>query len=352
MLGDTRRELADVTAGLADTFRTPLVGSPVIVVAGPRGGGTKTTTAAGLLHHLGQHERVAGMLMGVDANPDTGDLAEALGVLASQVPHRLADFLQAPDNVRHPADWQPLLDVVGRVHLLHNQQVPAARIADVGLDAWRDGLVAVRRFAQITVIDTGTSVVHPAAMAALEQAGHLVIATRADPRAINSTVQAIGEVVAAGFGDLVRRSTVALTVVDKNAKPSSYDKGAEFFRQRVGQVVVVPYDRAAGAVGPIQWDKLRAESRLASLRILAAAMADLRERFAPAGLVAGPGIAGADQWPQTDPGHQNPTEGAPLTLADAAMSSPVADPDVPAVPNAVAAESPVALPSWARQDPR
>lgn len=353
---------ADVDAALAGGF----VGCPVIVVVGPKGGGTKTTTSASLLHQLGMGDRVAGMLLGVDANPDVGDLLEKLGVRESRAQRRFTDYALEPGVVQRPADWGYFVDVIGRVHVLHNQGVPSSRIEQVEAGQYIEALSWARQFAAMMVVDGGTSLLHPSSVATVGQATSLVIATRADPLALNKSSQSIAEMVAAGFGDLVARSTVVLTETDKNANVAEYGKGRDFLAARVARVIVVPYDSAAGAVGAVRWKQLKLATRLALTEVLASVLGDVRGRtgLMPA---AGPSVHGqlvdaGAAWPgrgqqaheayPTVPGNYTPQPSYPSAGDVPAGQVPqvpaqVAPPPPPAGPEtAVPAAAP--LPSWVR----
>src|SRR5699024_7080262 len=149
------------------------------------------------------------------------------GIASSRVPQRLVDFAAAPDAVRHPVDWAPLLDITGRIHLLHNQGVTSDRIEAVTAEQWAAALSRARRFSSLVIADAGTGNRHPLSIAAVEQATSLVIATRADALAIDKTAQAVAELVQAGHDDLVARATVVLSEVDKSVRSESYATGRD-----------------------------------------------------------------------------------------------------------------------------
>lgn len=279
-MGFGKKALATATAQLDATLTDwPIAGNPIVTVIGPRGGSTKTRTAAGIAHVLGQGFRVPGMLLALDGNPDYGDLMEVFG-LTSRVPARLVDFLDDPSRVKHPADWGSFLDVTGRVHVLHNQDVRAERVEAATRQQFEAALRVIRQFAAVTVVDGGTSLVRPWARATLPETAHLVVACRADPIALHTTSKTLAEVVAAGHGHLVDRATVVATVVDQHARPEAYSEGLDFLRSKVGAVHVVPYDRAAGAVGPVRWDRTTVGHQTAMVRIVSGIVTDLQQHAA------------------------------------------------------------------------
>ena len=348
-----RKTVAQEAAALDATLaEQPLSGSPVIVVIGPRGGAGKTTASAALLNLLGQEFRVAGMLLGVDANPDSGDLLGALGLPASRVPGRLVDFIERPERVVHPSDWEPLLDVVGRVHLLHNDGVPAARLDQLAVPMVRTGLEHARRFAAVTVVDTGTSAVHPLTVGSLWHAAHLVVACRADQRSLRATARTLSDLVESGLGGLVARATLLIRLVEPSPRAQQWRADAEFFTGRVGRVVEVPYDRAAVAGQTMQWAQLQPGFWRAMYQALAAIVADIQ----PAPLAAAAGMGGLDPaaWPAGfDPaaannGAMTPPFGA-LRVVEGVSGQHSADPRRELV--MVGAAEPTAvreLPDWAK----
>ena len=125
--GSRRRELAEVLEDLDDLFAVTWQGARQVTVIGPKGGGTKTSTVAAVLHLLS--DRVVGMLVGVDGNADKGTLTQRMGLVSSQVPSRLLTLAEQPSSVQYLVDLSAYLDRVGRVHLLHNDGV-ASRDVD------------------------------------------------------------------------------------------------------------------------------------------------------------------------------------------------------------------------------
>ena len=263
--GSSRRELAESLEDLVDLFAVTPQGSRQVTVIGPKGGGTKTSTVAAVLHLLS--DRVVGMLVGVDCNADKGTLTQRMGLVSSQVPSRLLTLAKQPSSVQYLVDLSAYLDRVGRVHLLHNDGVASRDVDRITREQYDELLVLLSRYAEITVVDTGTSMVHPSTLAALDRADHVVIAAAAEPPALQITTEGVAELVALGYGQLIAESTMVATVTDPAARPDAYAQGVDFFAARCGHVQVVPYDRAAGAVGSIRWNTLRPATEVAYARI-------------------------------------------------------------------------------------
>lgn len=260
-----RRGLTAVLRELDELCAVTPQDSRQVTVIGPKGGSAKTSTVAAVLHLLS--ERVVGMLVGIDCNADRGTLTQRLGLPESQVPSRLLALAQDPSTVQYLMDLSGYLDRVGRVHLLHNDGVPSLDVDGITREQYTAVLRLLSRYAEITIVDTGTSMVHPSTLAALDHADHVVIAAAADPPALQVTAEGVAELVNLGYGPLISRSTMVATVTDASVRPDTYAQGADFFAARCGNIQVVPYDRWAGAVGAIRWGSLRPPTKLAFARV-------------------------------------------------------------------------------------
>lgn len=293
----------------------PLPGSPVVAVLGPKGGGSQTTTAVGLGRTLAP--RVPGTVVLDDWNPEKTTMLECLGLPMSQIPRRMVDLVREIDQIRNPVDWAPYLDRVGRVHVLHNEGATLLQVDAITLEDYQRVLAAQRAFAAINIIDTGTSTVHPACRAALQVADKLVIGLIADPKVVNVTKKAVGELVDGGYGQLVRESTVVISVTVPGTKREVIDRAVEFFSERVRSVVVVPFDRALAAGQPTRWDAIRPKTAAALSEIAVSVLEVLHERR-PAAQVpyfsTGPAAPAREAWPAPAPAQVMPTAGIPQNM--------------------------------------
>ena len=296
----SKRELSAALQELEALLAATPQGARQVTVIGPKGGGTKTSTVAAVLHLLS--DRVVGMVVGVDCNADKGTLTQRMGMASSQVPSRLLTLAQNPSTVQYLLDLSAYLDRVGRIHMLHNDGVPSRQVDRITREQYSELLVLLSHYAEITFVDTGTSMVHPSTLAALDGADHVVIAAAAEPPALQITTEGVAELVDLGYGPLISRSTIVATVTDPGARPEAYTKGVDFFAARCGHVQIVPYDRAAGAVGAIRWNRLRAATELAYARIagsITRALIPAREAAADRNSPFSPGIrreSAASRW--------------------------------------------------------
>ena len=208
----SKRELSAALQELEALLAATPQGARQVTVIGPKGGGTKTSTVAAVLHLLS--DRVVGMVVGVDCNADKGTLTQRMGMASSQVPSRLLTLAQNPSTVQFLLDLSAYLDRVGRIHLLHNDGVPSRQVDRITREQYSELLVLLSHYAEITFVDTGTSMVHPSTLAALDGADHVVIAAAAEPPALQITTEGVAELVDLGYGPLISRSTIVATVTD------------------------------------------------------------------------------------------------------------------------------------------
>ncbi|WP_029136904.1 hypothetical protein [Nakamurella lactea] len=259
-------------------------GSCRIVVWGPKGGSTKTTTAAALLNELSG--RLAGLLVGVDANPDLRNLTQRLGMQQSRVPGRLYTLAQDPSAIRYLADWAPYLDRVGRIHLLHNDNVPNREVQALTEAQYTAAFDLLARYAEVQIIDLGQSGCHPSSTAAFRSADQLLIALPADAGVLRLATNALTELVDAGHGELLSRATVVLTVTQPRFQKDLYRAADQYLNGRVGDILVVPYDRHVGARCETSvFDKLTAPTRLAYAAMTRHVLASIRQHGATDRLV-------------------------------------------------------------------
>lgn len=328
-MGTRTRTLTEVRAELDGLCSVSMPGgSRAVAVWGQKGGASKSTTAAAILHELS--DRLVGMLAGVDADPNRGTLTTRLGLGDSHVPGRLYTLAQDPSVVRYLADWSGYLDRVGRIHVLHNDGVQTRQIKTLTEAQYRAVFDLLARYAEIQIIDLGLSALHPSSQAALRKADHLVITVPADSSVLRVTADALAELNDAGFGDLLSRCTVVITHTQARIKPAVYRQLVEFLTGRVGHVQVVPYDKNAGAgVAAIRWNKLAGGTRLAYAQLTHHVLYSLRQT----------GLNGEVIPPES---LNPPVQPAQPPLADASWKPPTDQltSDHPSAPQE-------ALPDWA-----
>lgn len=169
-----------------------LTGTHRVVVIGAKGGVGKTTAAAALALALSElrGETVAAL----DANPDTGTLRRRLVPAGAPLPAPILDLAAAAANGSVPPEWPALTrycDTVGRLRVFSNEGADRALVEAMPGDVFTAALALVSRAAQIVVCDMGTSVTSSLAVAALDAADSLVIATDLDHADLDTTVEIV-----------------------------------------------------------------------------------------------------------------------------------------------------------------
>lgn len=143
---------------LAQKIARPLEGNHNTAILSLKGGIGKTSTTVGVGMTLAQHR--GDLPCAIDANPDSGDLAErALGERAFQAhrPPTITDLLRNLDDVDSLTSLQTYLHQAGRLHVLAGEQEP--EVSDsLTADEW---LRIHREFAKyypVLLTDCGTGV--------------------------------------------------------------------------------------------------------------------------------------------------------------------------------------------------
>ena len=257
--------------------RAPSAGGRQVATVGVKGQSGKTTAVTVLGTVLAS--QLAGVTIGADVvNPDKGTLVARAGAHRHPTTRRLVDLAAAAAEVRYPDELNMYLDAVGRFHLLHNEQVYPEAIAEISGEQYAQVLKVLRHFAALTLIDTGTWLIHPGMTAALSAADHLVIAVKASPESLNLTAEGVEDLRRQGFAELVESATVIITVDDPKVRASDFAQAVRFFSRLAGHVEVIDYDPAAGSIGAIDWPHLRIATSLAYARF---ARAVAQRLFAP-----------------------------------------------------------------------
>ncbi|NAZ84567.1 chromosome partitioning protein [Kineococcus indalonis] len=267
---------------LIEKVRRPLEGPRTIVVANPKGGGTKTTTIYCLAATLGLHR--GGGVLAWDNNETRG----TLGWRGERSAHtRTAiDLLRDLEQLRAGGLRVGDLDRYVRQQfsshfgILASDENPAS-------SALIDGEVFMalhRPLAQtyrILLIDTGNNMRASNWQAALNVADQLVIASTAREDTAQSAAWLIDGLRAAGKEEVVAGAVTVLTGnPQKGRAQRKEDEGLNqrlyrHFRSATREVVTVPHDGALIGGGPINMELLQDSTREAWLRAAAAVVGGL-----------------------------------------------------------------------------
>ncbi|QWW19408.1 MinD/ParA family protein [Schaalia sp. 19OD2882] len=224
-------------------------------------GKTSTTVGVGLtLAALRGAPPVA-----VDANPDSGDLAERLlgeDELLRVNPRTISDLVREVKGVRDWANLSEYIIQIDRLHVLAGEQDPAVSDSLTAGDfaAVHDLL---RRFFSIILVDCGTGVTHNAMSGILDRCDSVVIAASYAVSGAKRAARTVDWLAQHGYQRLAQEAVVVLS--DKDGVTTRVQKEAirQYLAQRCRSVVIVPNDPAVADGDRIDLARVRPATRLA-----------------------------------------------------------------------------------------
>lgn len=267
-LSATEKRERDVLRRIA----TPVAGCHRIAVISLKGGVGKTTATAclGLMlaHHRGDR------VIALDANPDSGTLAERL---SGQAGTSVSDLLPGVGNIRSFTDMASYTSLAERLQVLGSQQEPEMSHAfdERGYRAVDEVLA---RFFNIVLIDSGTGMLHSAMVGTLSRANSLVVVTGPTVDGAGRAAKTLDWLVAHGHGRLVSESVALINAVRPDTGGVKIELLRNHFAARCRRVVEIPYDPHLATGGRIE----RMELRRATADAFLAAAAAVAEGFGPA----------------------------------------------------------------------
>jgi MinD-like ATPase involved in chromosome partitioning or flagellar assembly len=190
--GSSRQdELEELTSAITAPRLANMPGSHHVVVASPKGGTGKTTTAAMLATTLATWR---GEIVSVlDATNQIGTLRRRL-IPSSEPPtlhfQELCQRALAGDLAPEWSALTSYVDIVGGLRVLRSLSSPADE-EDLSPEGFVAGVELLRRAGQIVVSDIGTKANGPLAVAALASANSLVLATELTYDALELTIEMV-----------------------------------------------------------------------------------------------------------------------------------------------------------------
>ena len=235
-----------------------------------KGGIGKTSTTAGVGLMLAQMRGAPPIA--IDANPDSGDLAERLlgeEELLRVRPRSITDLVRDISQVRTWTDLSGYIMQIDRLHVLAGEQDPA--ISD-SLTAegytWVHDLV--RHFFSVVLTDCGTGVTHNAMKGILAKADNVVIAAGyavSGAKRASSTLEWLAQ---HGYARLAQEAIVVLTDKDGVSARVQKDTVREHLAAHSRQVFVVPNDPAVADGDRINLARVHPRTREAWAEVAAA----------------------------------------------------------------------------------
>ena len=262
-VGDSRpvRERKAMDRRISHPFEQGARFVPVLTRKGGVGKTTVTTLLGMALAEV-RDDRV----LGIDANPDRGTLAERV---ARSTGATVRDVVNLASGISSFTDFAELVSKdKTRFHVLASDTDP---LLSEAFDEDDYNVVAdqAARFYSIVLTDCGTGVVHSVMRPTLERADGLVVVSGGSVDEARLASETLTWLEANGYGDLVKRAVVALNTATQGTNVVKLDEIEQHFLSRVRDVVRIPYDPYLAAGSIVDWSRLSPYTR-ESARELAA----------------------------------------------------------------------------------
>jgi len=234
-----------------------------------RKGGVGKTTVTALLGMAMASVR-GDRVLGIDANPDRGTLAERFPKSTGAT---VRDVVKLAAGIQSFTDFVELVSQdKTRLHILASDTDP---LLSEALDENDYNVVAdqAARFYSVVLTDCGTGVVHSVMRPTLERANGLVVVSGGSVDEARLASETLTWLEANGYQDLVKNSVVALNTATQGTNVVKLDEIENHFASRTRAVVKIPYDPLLAAGSIIEWSRLSPHTREAA-RELAALVAE------------------------------------------------------------------------------
>jgi MinD-like ATPase involved in chromosome partitioning or flagellar assembly len=225
-------------------------------------GKTTVTTLLGMALAEVRDDRV----LGIDANPDRGTLAERV---ARSTGATVRDVVKLASGISSFTDFAELVSKdKTRFHVLASDTDP---LLSEAFDEDDYNVVAdqAARFYSIVLTDCGTGVVHSVMRPTLERADGLVVVSGGSVDEARLASETLTWLEANGYGELVRRAVVALNTATQGTNVVKLDEIEQHFVSRVRDVVRIPYDPYLAAGSIVDWSRLSPYTREAARELAA-----------------------------------------------------------------------------------
>jgi len=247
-------------------------GSRFVPVLTRKGGVGKTTvtTLLGMALAEVRDDRV----LGIDANPDRGTLAERV---ARSTGATVRDVVNLASGISSFTDFAELVSKdKTRFHVLASDTDP---LLSEAFDEDDYNVVAdqAARFYSIVLTDCGTGVVHSVMRPTLERADGLVVVSGGSVDEARLASETLTWLEANGYAALVRRAVVALNTATQGTNVVKLDEIEQHFVSRVRDVVRIPYDPYLAAGSIVDWSRLSPYTREAARELAALVVEGMAE---------------------------------------------------------------------------
>lgn len=247
-----------------------LQGSFNTAILSLKGGIGKTSTTVGVGLTLAKYR--GDPPCAIDANPDSGDLAErALGesIYESSSPKTITDLLANLDSVQSLTALSRYTQHAGRFHLIAGEQDPELSDSLTAEDYLRVRAL-ISNYYSVLLTDCGTGVTHNAMSGILQSADNLIIAAGYAVSGAKRARSTLLWLASHGYEELARNAVVVIT--DKDEVSSRVDKKAimDHLSGICRELIAVPHDRGVADGDLVSLDALRPATKRAYKQIAAA----------------------------------------------------------------------------------
>jgi len=255
-------------AQLVARVNQPIRGDYKIAMLSMKGGVGKTTTTVGLGSTFaslrGDH------VVAVDANPDRGTLGARI---PTQTTATVRDLLDDAAAIHRYSDVRAFTSQApSRLEVLASEREPHRAEAFSETD-YRSALAVLEGFYNLILTDCGTGLTHSAMRGVLATADSLVLVCSPALDGAQSADATLNWLAAQGFGHLVDRTVMVISLARPGASTVNLDQLVAHFDARVRAVHIIPFDMHLAEGAEIDLDRLGAGIREAFME-LAAVVAD------------------------------------------------------------------------------
>lgn len=247
-------------------------GTRFVPVLTRKGGVGKTTitTLLGMALAEVRDDRV----LGIDANPDRGTLAERV---ARTTGATVRDVVNLSAGINAFTDFAELVSKdKTRFHVLASDTDP---LLSEAFDEDDYNVVAdqAARFYSIVLTDCGTGVVHSVMRPTLERADGLVVVSGGSVDEARLASETLTWLEANGYGELAKNAIVALNTATQGTNVVKLDEIEQHFVSRVRDVVRIPYDPLLAAGSIVDWVRLSRYTKDAARELAALVVEGMAE---------------------------------------------------------------------------
>lgn len=233
-------------------------------------GKTTVTTLLGMAMAEVREDRV----LGIDANPDRGTLAERVSRSTGAT---VRDVVNLASGISSFTDFAELVSKDRtRFHVLASDTDP---LLSEAFDEDDYNVVAdqAARFYSVVLTDCGTGVVHSVMRPTLERADGLVVVSGGSVDEARLASETLTWLEANGYADLVKTTIVALNTATQGTNVVKLDEIEQHFLSRVRDVVRIPYDPYLAAGSIVDWYRLSPYTREAARELAALVVEGMTE---------------------------------------------------------------------------